>query len=223
MFKNNFGPKDYINMYRKYGVRLPIYYFLENHLFDIINKVDTHKRLLKDEFYETPPNFEESQIYMASFKSVIKNTISKIYQLEKDNFKDFTLIDIGSGKGKVLILWKSFLEKNNLQNDIIGIEHNKFLLDISRKNLDNSHKVTLMSGDLFEVNMQYSELKAIYYLYNPFSEKILDKLLNIVNEKSYFIYNNPVFIESFLKNNYKIVAENKGFHPNLNWVILTKT
>ena len=46
---NKFGIVDYKKMYSKYGLKLVLFYFIENHLFDIVNKTDTHKRLpIKD-------------------------------------------------------------------------------------------------------------------------------------------------------------------------------
>ena len=47
MSNNDFGIKDYNNMRKKYGIKLPFLYFFENHLFDLLNNVDTHKRVFK--------------------------------------------------------------------------------------------------------------------------------------------------------------------------------
>ena len=82
--KTDFGIKDYRLMYKKYGIKLPIVYFYENHLFDILNKVDTHKRLTKESYAVEPKNFEFGVMYMSSFKSIINKSIKFIYDLDKN-------------------------------------------------------------------------------------------------------------------------------------------
>ena len=95
-------------MYKKYGIRLPIDYFLENHLFDLINKVDTHKRVLKEDYVDKPENLEAGVMYMSSFKSIIFKSLNFIFNTETF-FNEYDLIDIGCGKGKVLLVWNDFL------------------------------------------------------------------------------------------------------------------
>jgi len=222
MFINQFGIKDYIKMYQKYGIRLPFYYFFENHLFDILNNVDTHKRLQKSEYKSNPTNFDEGVFYMASFNSVVKKTISIVYELEREDFENFNLIDIGSGKGKVLIIWKKFLRKHKLKNKTIGIEYDLELADIARRNLKNKNNIQLLNLDIQNSPDFIYNKDAIYYLYNPFSKKIIDYFIDKINCKHYIIYNNPLHLNSFLDNNYVVLKDSKGFHPNLDWVILKK-
>ena len=66
------------------------------------------------------------------------------------------------------------------------------------------------------------EEDAVYYLYNPFGEKIIKFFLDKINSKHFIIYNNPVHLNTFLDNNYEIVKNNYDVHPNLDWVILRK-
>ena len=96
---NKFGIVDYKKMYSKYGLKLVLFYFIENHLFDIVNKTDTHKRLLIKDFPQDLKNLNDGIMYMASFKSVINETLSIVKEVEK-NFQSFNLVDIGSGKEK---------------------------------------------------------------------------------------------------------------------------
>jgi hypothetical protein len=48
MTKVNFGFPDYWRIFKKYGPRLPLTYFLEAHLFDLIHKTNTQTWLPKD-------------------------------------------------------------------------------------------------------------------------------------------------------------------------------
>jgi hypothetical protein len=219
---NHFGIKDYKNMFNKYGIKLPVYYFFENHLFDILNKIDTHKRLLKSEYSSKPINFNEGVYYMASFNSVIKKTVSIIHALESEEFDNYNLIDIGSGKGKVLFIWNKYLNKHKLQNKIIGIEYDLELSEIASRNLKNKNNIQLLNLDIENTPDYIFEEDAVYYLYNPFGEKIIKFFLDKINSKHFIIYNNPVHLNTFLDNNYEIVKNNYDFHPNLDWVILRK-
>lgn len=224
MSNNDFGIRDYNNMRKKYGIKLPFLYFFENHLFDLINNVDTHKRVFKKS-NNTSKNFYDGVFYMASFNSVIKKTLHQIYELEQNKFKNFQLIDIGSGKGKVLIVWKKFLAKRNLNNKIFGIEYDMMLNNIAIKNLKKKKytDVKVFVNDFEEVPNEIFNSESIYYLYNPFGKKTIEIFLKKLSGRDYIIYNNPIHLETFENNDYEILIESYGFHPNLNWVILKKT
>jgi ubiquinone/menaquinone biosynthesis C-methylase UbiE len=45
------------------------------------------------------------------------------------------LVDLGCGKGKVILVWKNFLTKNRLTNNIIGVEYDNSLLSICKNNI----------------------------------------------------------------------------------------
>ena len=217
--KTDFGIKDYRLMYKKYGIKLPIVYFYENHLFDILNKVDTHKRLTKESYAVKPKNFEFGVMYMSSFKSIINKSIKFIYDLDKD-FEKMDLIDIGCGKGKVILVWKIFLTKNRLSNSIIGVEYDTSLISICKNNIKQKKNIQLINTDVSDLSDKLLSKKNVYYLFNPFDEIIIEKFLEKINKSSYIIYNNPVHIKVFLDFGYSILLEKKGFHPNKDWVIL---
>ena len=48
---SGFSVNDYVKMF-KYDFRAPFIYFFERHLFDLMNKTDTHKRLLVEDYRE---------------------------------------------------------------------------------------------------------------------------------------------------------------------------
>ena len=57
MVEPGFSFKDYYRMYKSRGLRLPVYYFFENHLFDLLNNTDTNVWLPKIHYSEKPKNF----------------------------------------------------------------------------------------------------------------------------------------------------------------------
>lgn len=214
-----FGVNDYFLMYKKYGIRLPIDYFIQNHLFDLFLKVDTHKRVLKKDYSVKPKNFEHGIMYMSSFWSVVYKSINFIYKNEI-NFKSFNLVDVGSGKGKVLIIWKYYCKIKKLSNKIIGIEYSKDLIDISKKNLKDSKDVRLINSGVLGVPEDLFTQGNIIYLFNPFDEVVMKNFVDKLNTTTYIIYNNPVHLEILLEKGFKILHSVHGYHPNRNWMIL---
>ena len=140
-------------MYKKYGIRLPIDYFLENHLFDLI-KPDTHKRVLKEDYVDKPENLEAGVMYMSSFKSIIFKSLNFIFKTETF-FNEYDLVDIGCGKGKVLLVWNDFLRKNGLSNKIIGIDYSELLLSICKKNIGSRENIDLIQSILHSCFKNY--------------------------------------------------------------------
>ena len=62
-------------MAKSRGLKLPIKYFLENHLFDIINRTDTHRWLPKEYYKENLNNIDHGVLYMSSWTSILKNQL----------------------------------------------------------------------------------------------------------------------------------------------------
>jgi len=207
-----FNYKDYISMYKKYGLRLPIDYFFENHLFDLINNVDTHKRLLKEHFVNKPKNLKYGVMYMGSWKSVILKSINFIFKTE-ELFKEFDLVDIGCGKGKVLLVMNDFLKKKGLSNNIIGVDYSDSLLSICEKNIGSNTNINLIKSDIEKLSEKFYKGKKIFYLFNPFNEFILEKFLANINDQSYIIYNNPQHKNLFSNFEYEILIKENGYHP----------
>ena len=217
---SEFGINDYKNMYKKYGIKLIFKYFKENHLFDLIHKTDTHKRLHLENFPQDLKNLNDGVMYMASFKSVIIETLSIVKEVEK-NFQSFNLVDIGSGKGKVLILWKKYLSKVKLNNRVDGLEYNSTLCNIAKNNLQQTgvKDVEIFNVEITSNNELFNK-KNIFYLFNPFGKKTLIEFIKLQSYPNYIIYNNPVHLEVLINLKYKIISQKSGFHPNLNWVVL---
>ncbi len=208
-------------MYKKYGIRLPIDYFLENHLFDLINKVDTHKRVLKEDYVDKPENLEAGVMYMSSFKSIIFKSLNFIFNTETF-FNEYDLVDIGCGKGKVLLVWNDFLRKNGLSNKIIGVDYSESLLSICKKNIGSRENIDLIKSDITQLPKKLFIGNKIFYLFNPFNEFILEKFLEDLYGQSYIIYNNPVHKNLFKKFGYDVLIEESGYHPNKDWIVFKK-
>ena len=222
--KNNFNFFDYIRMFKKRGFRLPLYYFKDVHLFDIINGTDTHTWLPKNEYENKPKNFENGILYMASWNSEIKKIYRVLNNLNCLN-KPYSFIDVGCGKGKVCILWKLINKKSNKTSRIIGIDYYKPLIEIAKNNF---YKVLQNEGEFYHADATSFDFfkfgdNVIFYLYNPFDKKILDKFLKTLRNKNiHIIYTNHKYEEIFNKNKYNLIYCKNGWHPNCSTRIYKK-
>lgn len=140
----------------------------------------------------------------------IKNLLKKILK-GKISSSDF-VIDIGCGKGAMLYFFKH-LGFNN----VAGIEYAEEISNIAKKNIDklgcDNTEVYNLDATEFEAYGDYN----YYYLYNPFGEEILDKVLKKIkssmnNRKISVIYVNPRHQEvfdnnGFIEENYKCLKK----------------
>ncbi len=148
-------------------------------------------------FYGRSPYFYQGAPYYA---------LHKVMAEVKEIVKDFSFMDIGCGKGRVLIVAEAFGFKN-----IYGVEYNNSLLQEAKQNIKNRKFknmqtiFTLQETDAREVN--YPPVPTVYFMFNPFNEQILESVLNKIlqanSSKKIFIYMNPVHQEVFGKVNLK--------------------
>lgn len=114
--------------------------------------------------------------------------------------EDFHFIDIGCGKGRVLIVAESCGFRQ-----ITGIELYPDLLKTAAENIKsysarrNDSVITLLQENALHYN--YLNEPAIYFLFNPFSEEILKhvllKIVQSTRSETWFIYMNPRYAKVF--------------------------
>jgi predicted RNA methylase len=117
--------------------------------------------------------------------------------------RDWTFIDLGSGKGRVLLAAAAFPFAR-----IIGVEFAAELNAIARKNLAiysgrlRCQQIELVCVDAAE--WQFPAGKMIVYLYNPFGPEILTRVLENLEtslrmhrQEAYLIYVTPAWKEIF--------------------------
>lgn len=119
---------------------------------------------------------------------------------EKANlkFEDFTFVDLGSGKGRTLLMASDFPFRR-----ILGVELLPALHEIARQNLLNynsdsqkSFSLEALCADATRVTLPDGPL--VIYLFNPFPEaglrRLIAHLTEILSEKArpiYILYHNP--------------------------------
>lgn len=209
----------YYKMWKARGWRLPIQYFFQNHLFDIIHKTNTHKRLDKNDYITKPESFDDGILYMSCPTNEIKLSLQFIEKKLFDKFKDYQFIDLGSGKGKSILVYLKYLKKKNNYAPV-GIEYYKPLVDIAN---DNSKIMGFKQGEYKFVNDsaekfdQYLEARdLIVFLYNPFGENILKPVIDRLckHRDVYIIYIDPEHDKVVRGSGFKLIHCKTGHLPN---------
>ena len=140
----------YWAMFRRRGFRLPLAFFFECHLYDIQHKTDTHEALYLTKYNYKPDHFEHGTWYMSSWTSEILNWFEFCQTTFGRAFWGIhRFVDIGCGKGKVVLIWKEQLLRYNIHSDVVGIEYYKPLLDIA---VESYRKLFVDDGLLYEAD-----------------------------------------------------------------------
>ena len=211
-------------MYRARGIKLPLYYFFQAHLFDWLHQTDTHTWLPKDRYQESVSNLEHGVMYMASWTSEIKRTFDSLRSLLGAHFPSYSFIDVGCGKGKVVAVWNMLCRKQLINQPVTGIDYHLGLIKIAR---ENHQKLLGYPGHFFAEDATQTEFgkfgdHLIIYLYNPFDAVILEIMLYRLRDiPCIIIYNNPVHAQTLENHSWIVLAQHNGFHPNLHTIIYT--
>ena len=214
--RKGIGFSDYWNMYKKKGARLPFDYFFQNHLFDILYGVDTNHWLPKESFDSYPDNYEHGEMYMCSWSSEIKFAFNELKSRLGEDFDKYLFVDLGCGKGKALLLWDKLITRNGSAQKIIGIEYYKPLFLVAERNLHKcGSKAQIVLGDVAEIDLAEISKHIILYMYNPFDEVIIRRMLDKNRECDvYVVYNYPVYAQELELLGFRQVSEKRGWHPN---------
>ena len=163
---NDINQKGLINAVKIYLLKI------DTRIFDYKYNVKTHKDLninnLKFNSINKKEAFNYETIAIFSIKQILNNI---------DINKNDIFIDFGCGKGRVLLIASQYKFKK-----IIGIEFSPELVDIARSNVSickdynsfNIDIIKIIEGDVLDY--KYNNNETVFYLYNPFSNIILDRL-----------------------------------------------
>lgn len=165
--------------------------------YDIKMSVDTAGIYESHQLDIPSENKHSSKRYQASRPEAIRLALRYLpKEVSEGGF-----CDIGSGKGKALLIASKFGFKK-----LYGIEHSKYLADISKNNLE---KLALHHGEVFigdAKKIAFPTDVTTFYLYNPFDEestKIVAERLYTFAKKGkkqiYIIYVVPVHDYIFQK------------------------
>ena len=213
---------SYWRMFKKRGLRLPLAYFRETHFFDLRHGTQTHVWLPKADCRDQPPNFEHGTFYMASWTSVVRAaTELAIAQLQAP-LDRLALVDIGCGKGKVLCTWSLTYRRGQPRPKLVGIDYSADLVQSCRQNLVRlgAKHYQLIEADATTLEYRFAP-QQVFYLYNPFDAVLLERVAQRLPASPVrLIYNNPVHLDRLSELGFRVVYEQRGWHPNKEYAIL---
>lgn len=211
---------------RKRGLQFLWDYFRESMWFDLRHRTSTFSRVPKAEqsFDSSRDEEENGLLYVASFTSVIRNTLKIAHMIlgpERANYAEF--IDLGCGKGKALLVHAQEFGKNTSAK-AVGIEYDPVLTEIARENvakldLARGH-VEIFTDSATNLRTYLSTDEVIVYLYNSFQGETLDRTLDALNGLPHvLIYVDPAERGKLVSRGYEIVEENVGRYNADTWLV----
>lgn len=211
--------KDYWRMKKARGLKLPIQYFFQNHLFDIVRGTDTHFRLEKQDYEKQPEAFDSGVLYMSSVTKEVKAALQRVKKHSGEQFFDFQFFDLGCGKGKTMMVYVEQAGKAALHK-AVGIDYYQPLVQIAEKNLklrDLEGKALAAHDDARHFLNYATSSKLIVYLYNPFGREIVSEVLESCKKHEvYVIYTDPEWEAAVMEQGFERIFEGKGAFPNRN-------
>jgi SAM-dependent methyltransferase len=103
------------------------------------------------------------------------------------------LVDLGSGKGRVINWWLA----QGYSNRIIGVEIDPAVANPARRRLRRFHNVEVITGNVLE---HLPEEGNVFYMYNPFSREVVAQVvreLERLRRPITVVYYNPTAVDLF--------------------------
>ena len=146
---------------------------LRGKLFDLKHNIDTASEAELGDLKIESENIKYGAKYMGSDPKAIK----KLFEGFKIKHEEFVFVDLGSGKGRVLFVASDYPYKK-----IIGVEFAEDLHKIAQKNIENYRSKNQKCENIESVcidaaKFEIPEDRIVFYLFNPFSEKVLSQVL----------------------------------------------
>lgn len=188
-----------IRSFKKRGFFGTLLFILSEFFFDLRYGTDTTSIVEVDDLEISDADKKSVFKYQASNYWVVRKLLNKL----QINFSQSTLIDFGSGKGRLLLVALEYGFRG-----LIGVEISKILCDIFENNLQIYRKYNKKydNTSVEIVNMNAAKYQIpnnanIFCFYNPFAEDIfsavidnIEKSISIRNRKIYILYLNPIYM-----------------------------
>ena len=209
---------DYWKTYRHQGLRSVWANLVERYWFDWRFGTDTGLPLARPDFQQHPMHFEHGLSYASSWTSEVKLIFQQIRILLGDSFPDWTFVDIGCGKGKVVLQWQQECRRAGVQQQAIGVDYYEPLIQIAQSNHRKlfSDSGRFVVGEASAIDFKAFGDHVVAYLYNPFDAVVLSAVLqNLARQPCVLIYTNPTHAQLPERFGFRLHAhKRKSFHVN---------
>jgi SAM-dependent methyltransferase len=169
--------------------------------FDDAYRVDTsHPVAIKKDGMVGPGYIDNSDIYPNSigFQNATLHELNEInnFLREEPGIGSYKFIDVGSGKGRVILYNMS---QKAPYGSYMGIEidqrlHRVAELNMMSTNIELNKEIVLVNQDILDYSIPYEP--CVYFLFHPFSSEVYDKFIEknieIINQtNSYIVFVSP--------------------------------
>jgi SAM-dependent methyltransferase len=138
------------------------YRILRDAKFDVLNSTDTSGYITAEELGLDASGND----YGAS----PERRVNEAFRHLPIPFREFTLIDLGCGKGRVLLLAQKFGFKQ-----IVGVEVSEKLAQIAARNVRKFANISVVAADA--AKYEFPNGPIVIYLGNPFRENVMEAVL----------------------------------------------
>jgi hypothetical protein len=170
------------------------------HPFDRKYGTDT-SGIIKPEALDIP---DDKMAHANRYQTAIVEVFFDIVNSLAISYEEFLFVDLGSGKGRALLLASQFPFKG-----IIGVELSAYLhgiacrnIQIYRDELQQCHKIQSVCQDV--TNYQIPHEKLVFYMFNPFDGQVMRAVLSNIEDSIrgyhrdiYIAYLKPVYRNAF--------------------------
>jgi len=185
------------SLYREFRYKDAISY----QIFDDKYRVDTsHPVEIKDDGRIGPGSIDNSDIYDNSvgFQNTTLHELDEInnFLREEPEIGSYKFIDIGSGKGRVILY---NIAQKAPYGSYMGIEidsrlHHVAEMNMMSTNIELDKEVVLVNQDILDYVITYEP--CVYFIFHPFSSevynKFIEKNIEIINQtNSYIVFVSP--------------------------------
>lgn len=143
--------------------------------WDHVYRVETRGGVISDESLGiTSENRDKGVVYDPTPWSVVKT----VAQLLPKGQPDFCFVDVGSGKGRVIMAAAALPYRR-----VVGVEYSPYLCRIANENLQSQRilprrtgQVSIVCGDATEFPIPNGA--CIFFFYNPFAPEIIERMIS---------------------------------------------
>lgn len=215
-----------IRIMRQRGIGFFWIYFWESIWFDLRHGTSTFARVPKEEqaIDDSSSDAQNGLLYVASFSSVIRRTVEiAATQLGPERFAASQFVDLGSGKGKALLVFAKFFG-DKVRAPALGIEYDPVLAALSERNVARcafARGRVQVHADTAQKGLAHIASDCpVIYLYNSFQGDTLRSVLGVLAGMPHvLIYVDPVENGMLNEFGYVRVTSNSGRYNADTWLV----
>ena len=143
--------------------------------FDWKHNVDTARSVAVSGLEIESRNRSRAQPYMATPARTLRSIIGAL----RLNYSKFVFVDVGSGKGRSMLVASEFPFKK-----IIGIEFARDLVTVARRNIRHYRNPRQKCRDIKALhidveNFEIPDDNCVFYLFNPFDRELTQSFVDL--------------------------------------------